>query len=143
MVGVVVAAHGQVAGALVRAAEAIVGPLAPIDVIDLEPSEGFDGARRRVADAIHRAQAGDGVVVLVDMFGGTPSNCCVASLQEGALEIVTGVNLPMLVKLAALRLTEPSAHALAEALANHGRRSILLAGDLLRAAIAPDAERAR
>lgn len=142
MVGVVVAAHGQVAGALVRAAEAIVGPLAPIDVIDLESSEGFDGARRRVADAIHGADTGDGVVVLVDMFGGTPSNCCISSLQDGALEIVTGVNLPMLVKLAALRQPEVSVRALAEALANHGRRSVLLAGDLLRAP-AVDHERAR
>lgn len=133
MVGVVVAAHGKMAEALVAAAEQIVGKLERLKVVNLLAHEGMEKGRGKIADAIREVDDGSGVVVLADIFGGTPSNCCLPLIDAGKLEVVTGVNLPMLLRLASGRQEGHDPRALAESLVEYGRRNITNAGELLRA----------
>ncbi len=133
MVGVVIAGHGQMAEALVQAAEGIVGKLPQLAVVNLLPEEGLEGGRVRISEAVKQVDTGEGAVVLVDMFGGTPSNCCLFQLDARPLEVVTGVNLPMILKLATARTDGVSPRQLADALVAHGQRNVLLASELLRA----------
>lgn len=132
MVGVVVAAHGNFAEALVAAAEGIVGKLDRIKVVNLLSHEGLECGRGKVIDAIHEVDDGSGVVLLADIFGGTPSNCCLSLQNEGALEVVTGVNLPMLLRLATSRTDGQNAKQVAENLVQYGRQNITNASEVLR-----------
>ncbi|HWV38033.1 MAG TPA: PTS sugar transporter subunit IIA [Vulgatibacter sp.] len=133
MVGIVVVGHGRMAEALVTAAEGIVGPIERLATVDLLPGEGLEIGRGKVLEAIARADDGDGVVVLADLFGGTPSNCCVDLLDEGRLEMVTGLNLPMLLKAATSRAQARDPARLAAELAAYGRANVLHASEVLRA----------
>jgi PTS system mannose-specific IIA component len=132
MVGVVVAAHGNMAEALVAAAEQIVGKLEQLKVVNLLAHEGMEMGRGKIVDAIREVDDGSGVVVLADVFGGTPSNCCLPLMDQGKLEVVTGVNLPMLLRLASGRKEGHDPRQLAESLVEYGRRNITNAGELLR-----------
>lgn len=138
MVGIVVVGHGRMAEALVSAAEGIVGPVERLATVDLLPGEGLEVGRGKLLEAIGRADEGDGVVVLADLFGGTPSNCCVGLLDEGKLEVVTGVNLPMLLKAATSRDHRDPARLAAE-LAQHGRANVLHASEMIRSRCRSDA----
>jgi PTS system mannose-specific IIA component len=131
MVGLVVATHGQLAAELVRTAESIVGPVPSAAAISIDSSTSVEEARARLATAIHKVGAdGEGVLVLTDMFGGTPANLALTFLDE-QIEVVTGVNLPMLMKLASSRGNGLAAAAqLATA---QGQKNITLASALLRA----------
>lgn len=131
MIGIVVAAHGQLAAALVAAAEGIVGSLEQVATVDLQPSEGLEIGNERLEGAIRTVDQGQGVVLLVDLFGGTPSNCSMALLPERAVEVVTGFNLPMLLKLASSRSEGKDAATVARELVEHGRTHILHANALL------------
>ena len=130
MIGVVVVTHGQLANELVNAAETIVGDLPAVAAVSIGWHEDVQDARDDIAGAIGRVQSGDGVLVLTDMFGGTPSNLGITFLEPDAVEVVTGVNLPMLIKAATLRgpagLTD-----VARTLREHGRNAIWVASDLL------------
>ncbi|MGE3277157.1 MAG: PTS sugar transporter subunit IIA [Vicinamibacterales bacterium] len=130
MIGVVVVTHGQLATELVNAAETIVGDLPNFTAVSIGWHEDVQDAREDIAAAMARVQAGDGVLLLTDMFGGTPSNLGITFLATDKVEVLTGVNLPMLIKAATMR--EPgSLTELARTLREHGRNAIWVASDLL------------
>jgi PTS system mannose-specific IIA component len=131
MVGLVVATHGRLAEELLRTAEGIVGRLDRCEALSIGAGASMEEARARLGDAIVRMNSGDGVLVLTDMFGGTPANLALTFLDEG-IEVVTGVNLPMILKLATARADALSAHAAAELIAGYGQKNITLASELLR-----------
>ena len=131
MVGLVVATHGRLAEELLHTAEGIVGPLERCEPVSVSAGSSMDDARARLADAVHRVDAGQGVLVLTDMFGGTPANLALTFLDE-KVEVVTGVNLPMILKLATARADELGLRAAAELVAAHGQKNITLASELLR-----------
>ncbi len=134
MVGLVVATHGQLAAELLRTAEGIVGPVPSGAAVSVDASTSVEEARARLATAIHKVGAdGDGVLVLTDMFGGTPANLALTFLDE-QIEVVTGVNLPMLMKLASSR--NNGLKAAAELATAQGQKNITLASALLRASVA-------
>jgi PTS system mannose-specific IIA component len=133
MVGLVVATHGQLAEELLRTAASIVGPLERCEAISIGGSgTSMEDARARLGEAIHRVDDGHGVLVLTDMFGGTPANLALTFLDD-QLEVVTGVNLPMILRLATSRTSDDlPLRAVAEQVAAHGQKNISLASELLR-----------
>jgi PTS system mannose-specific IIA component len=131
MVGVVVASHGKLAEELLRTAEGIVGRLEQSAAVSVDAQVSMEEARARFGRAIEEVDSGDGVLVLTDMFGGTPANLALTFL-DARVEVVTGVNLPMVVKLSTLRAEQKPLAALAEAIAAYGGKNITLASELLR-----------
>src|SRR5678815_5096138 len=131
MIGVVVVTHGQLANELVNAAEMIVGDLPQVTAVSLGWHDEVNDAREDVAQAIERVRGEEGVLLLTDMFGGTPSNLGMTFLEEDRVEVITGVNLPMLIKLANLQRAS-NLHAVAQEMREHGRAAIWVASDLLR-----------
>jgi len=131
MVGLIVATHGKLAEELLRTAEGIVGPVERVAALSIDAQTAVEEARARLATAIHKVGAdGEGVLVLTDMFGGTPANLALTFLDE-QIEVVTGVNLPMLLKLSGTR--RDGLKAAAELATSHGQKNITLASSLLRA----------
>jgi mannose PTS system EIIA component len=130
MIGIVVVSHGKLAQELVAAAEHVVGRLWRTRAISIDADEDLDVKREAILEAIRACDAGRGVVVLTDMFGGTPSNLVLSLRSRARMEIVSGANLPMLIKLAQTRdvlSLEESAHDAAEG----GRKYITIASDIL------------
>jgi PTS system mannose-specific IIA component len=130
--GVVVVTHGQLATELLNAAEMIVGDLPRFQAVSIGWHDDVAVARAAIAAAIAKVDAGGGVLVLTDMFGGTPSNLGLAFLDAGHVEVVTGVNLAMLIKLAKSS-DDQDLLTRARSLCEHGRAAIRVASDLLRA----------
>jgi len=130
MIGVVVVTHGQLATELVNAAEAIVGDLPNFFAVSIGWHEDVQDARREIAEAIAAVTGPEGVLIVTDMFGGTPANLGITFLEAGKIEVVTGINLPMLIKLAGLRDTSSVLDA-ARQIREHGRNAIWVASDLL------------
>ncbi|MEI6246413.1 MAG: PTS sugar transporter subunit IIA [Acidobacteriota bacterium] len=130
-VGVVVISHGQFATELLNAAEMIVGDLPGFTAVSIGWHDDVTVARDAIEQAIAKVDKGRGVLLLTDMFGGTPSNLGLSFLKDGRVEVLTGANLPMLIKLAK---TPASADlvALAREICEHGRVAIRVASDLLR-----------
>ena len=131
MIGVVVVTHGQLAVELLNAAEMIVGDLPQFTAVSIGWHEDVNDAREDIAQAIERVRGDSGVLLLTDMFGGTPSNLGMTFLQGERLEVITGVNLPMLIKLASLGGSS-NLLAVAREMRDHGRNAIWVASDLLR-----------
>ncbi len=131
MVGLVVATHGKLAEELLRTAEGIVGRLEQSEAVSVGAGSSMEDARARLADAVHRVDTGEGVLVLTDMFGGTPANLALTFL-DAKLEVITGVNLPMILKLATARADSLGLQAAAELVTSHGQKNITLASELLR-----------
>jgi PTS system mannose-specific IIA component len=131
MIGVVVVTHGQLANELVNAAEMIVGDLPRFTAVSIGWHDDVNDAREDIAKAIERVGADSGVLVLTDMFGGTPSNLGMTFLEKDRVEVITGVNLPMLIKLASLG-GSADLRAVAGEMREHGRNAIWVASDLLR-----------
>lgn len=131
-IGVVVVTHGQLATELVNAAEMIVGDLPQFAAVSIGWHDDAEVARQEIGRAIARTQTGAGVLILTDMFGGTPSNLSMTLIEADRVEVITGVNLPMLIKLARL---ERSADLLtvAREIREHGKNAIWVASELLRA----------
>ncbi len=129
MIGVVVCTHGALAQQLLASARMIVGEYAAAEAVAVEPGEGPDVIRDRISKAVEAVDDGSGVLLLCDMFGGTPSNLALSLLGDDR-EVVTGVNLPMLLKLWTHR--EGPLDEVARQVATHTRDNILVAGDLLR-----------
>lgn len=130
MIGVVVATHGKLAQEMIRTAEAVVGALpqvAPVSVVATAPD-----MRKSIEDAIRSVDRGDGVLLLTDLLGGSPTNLCLSFLTERKVEVVTGVNLPMLLKLGGLRASGKPIQDVARDLAEAGQKSIGHASDLVR-----------
>jgi PTS system mannose-specific IIA component len=132
MIGLVVVAHFHLAREMAAATELIVGPQKQLAHVDIIPDEDVDKIKSKVGSAIKSVSTGDGVIILTDMFGGTPSNISLSFLEEGSVEVVTGVNLPMLIKLTTYREGRTLAE-LAHFIASYGQRNIYLATDVLKA----------
>ena len=131
MIGVVVVTHGQLATELVNAAEMIVGDLPQLTAVSIGWHDEANDAREDIARAIERVRGEEGVLLLTDMFGGTPSNLGMTFLEKDGLEVITGVNLPMLIKLASARHSTDLL-AVAKEMRDHGRNAIWVASDFLR-----------
>jgi PTS system mannose-specific IIA component len=136
VIGVVVVTHGQLATELVNAAEMIVGDLPRFTAVSIGWHDDVNDAREDIAQAIERVRGSEGVLLLTDMFGGTPSNLGMTFLETDRVEVITGVNLPMLIKLAGLRESS-NLLAVAQAMREHGRHAIWVASDLLRGEKSP------
>lgn len=130
MIGVVVVTHGQLAAELVSAAETIVGDLPQMKAVSIGWHEDVQDARQEIASAIAAVTGAEGVIIATDMFGGTPANLGITFLETGRIEVVTGVNLPMLIKLGGLRDTS-NVLDVAREIREHGRNAIWVASDLL------------
>lgn len=129
-IGVVVVTHGQLATELVNATEMIVGDLPQFTAVSIGWHDDVEVARQGIGEAVARVQGEMGTLILTDMFGGTPANLGVTFLEPGKVEVITGVNLPMLIKLA----REPESGDLitvARAMRDHGRSAMWVASDLL------------
>lgn len=128
----VILTHGQLANELLAAAEMIVGPLKHITAVSIGWHDDVDAVRDEIERAITRVSAGGGVLLLTDMFGGTPTNIAATFLDEGRVEVVTGVNLPMVVNFANQAEGESLADV-ARRVRDQGQEAIYLAGEFLAA----------
>jgi PTS system mannose-specific IIA component len=126
----VVVTHGQVANELLAAAETIIGNIRHITAVSIGWHDDVDAARSEIERAIERVSEGQGVLLLTDMFGGTPTNIAAMFLQDGEVEVVTGVNLPMVIKLASQSGGELLSDV-ARQVRDQGRQGIYLAGEML------------
>jgi mannose PTS system EIIA component len=131
MIGVVVTTHGSLADEFLRTAQLVCGELPAVQAVSMSASVGMEEARAALADAIRAVDGGQGVLVLTDMFGGSPANLALTFLDD-KVEVVTGVNLPMLMKLATCRDGTSGLHEMALMLTAHGQKNITLASELLR-----------
>jgi PTS system mannose-specific IIA component len=130
-IGVVVVTHGQLATELLNATEIIVGDLPQVAAVSIGWHDDVEDAREEIRKAIDRVRGPGGVLVLTDMFGGTPANLGVTFLERDKVELITGINLPMLIKLARLQ-TSADLLTVAREMREHGRNAIWVASDLLR-----------
>ncbi len=131
MIGIVLVTHGRLASEFLAALVHVVGPQQQIAAICIGPDDDMDQRRRDIQDTLAQVGTGDGVVVLTDMFGGTPSNLAISVMDQGPVEVIAGVNLPMLIKLASVRAD----HSLGDAVAlaqEAGRKYINVASALLK-----------
>ena len=103
MIGVVIVAHGGLAGEFRAALEHVVGPQEQLEPFSIGPDDDVEARRMELIEAVRRVDSGNGVVVLTDMFGGTPSNLAISVMEETGAEVLAGINLPMLIKLASVR----------------------------------------
>ena len=132
MIGVVVVTHGQLATELLNAAEMIVGDLPRFAAVSIGWHDDVSDAREDIAQAIERVRGDGGVLIVTDMFGGTPSNLAMTFIEVNQVEVITGVNLPMLIKLAS-QAKSTDLLAVARDMREHGRNAIWVASDFLRA----------
>lgn len=131
MVGVVIVAHGKLAESFKESIEFITGQQESFEAVSIEAQNNVDLARQRLKNAIERVDQGEGVLILTDMFGGTPTNLSLSFLEEKRIEVLTGVNLPMLIKLVNLRMESANLERLKEELCKCAREKIIVASDLL------------
>jgi mannose PTS system EIIA component len=130
MIGLVIVTHGRLAEEFVAALEHVVGAQKLVETVCIGPDDNMETRRQDILSATAAADMGRGVIVLTDMFGGTPSNLAISIIEEANIEVIAGVNLPLLVKLASVRKTAEMATAVAEA-RDAGRKYIKLASNLL------------
>ncbi len=130
MIGVVVVSHGRLADEFVAATEHVVGPMDALLAVCIGPDDDMEKRRADIRQAIADADRGEGVLVLTDMFGGTPSNLAISLLEAGKVEIIAGVNLPMLIKLAEAR-SRADLDSLARMGEDAGKRYIAIASNVL------------
>ena len=130
MIGIVLVTHGRLADEFVAAFEHVVGPQKGIATVCIGPDDDMEQRRQDIIDTIASVDGGDGVVLLTDMFGGTPSNLAISVMNETGVEVIAGVNLPMLIQLAQLRGSDSLANAVVQA-QDAGRKYISVASKLL------------
>jgi PTS system mannose-specific IIA component len=130
MIGIVLVTHGALAIEFKSALEHVVGPQENCETISIGPEDDMQQRRNDILSAVDAADGGDGVIILTDMFGGTPSNLAISVMQNRDVEVIAGVNLPMLVKLARVRADQPIKEAVRIA-AEAGRKYINVANDVL------------
>lgn len=133
MIGLVLVTHGRLAAEFVAALEHVVGKQRRIGAICIGPDDDMEQRRRDIIEAVDSVDEGDGVVLLTDMFGGTPSNLAISVLNRPRVEVIAGVNLPMLIKLASVRQNGSIATAVAAA-QDAGRKYINVASKILAGA---------
>jgi PTS system mannose-specific IIA component len=130
MIGLVIVAHGRLAAEFRLALEHVVGPQDRIETVSIAPDDNVENRRKDIVEAIARVNGGSGVIILTDMFGGTPSNLAISALENGHIEVLAGVNLPMLIKLARVRGETPLKKAV-ELAQEAGRKYISVASQIL------------
>jgi PTS system mannose-specific IIA component len=130
MIGLVLVTHGRLAEEFVHATEHVVGPQENIRAISIGPDDDMEQRRDEIQTALGEVDTGEGVIVLTDMFGGTPSNLAISFMGKGNVEVIAGINLPMLIKLATVRHEVDLASAVAQA-QESGRKYINVASRVL------------
>ena len=130
MIGLVLVTHGRLAAEFVTAMEHVVGPQQRVEAICIGPEDDMEGRRNDISEAIGRADAGEGVIILTDLFGGTPSNLAISLMKSERVEVIAGVNLPMLIRLEGARRTMSLKAAVAAA-RDAGRKYISVASEIL------------
>ena len=130
MIGLVIVTHGRLAVEFRAALEHVVGPQSQIEAISIGPDDNGEQCRKDIIEAVKRVDTGDGVAILTDMFGGTPSNLAISVMSRPRVEVLAGINLPMLVKLAKVRDECPLPEAVAAA-QESGRKYITIASRVL------------
>ena len=135
MIGLVLVTHGRLAAEFVTAMEHVVGPQEAIVPICIGPEDDMEVRRNEIAAAITSVESGDGVILLTDLFGGTPSNLAISLMKADQVEVIAGINLPMLIRLASARRTMKIKAAIAAA-RDAGRKYISVASDILGEAAA-------
>ena len=130
MIGLVIVTHGGLANEFRAALEHIVGPQEQVQTISIGPDDDMETRRSEILSAVNAVDTGDGAVLLTDMFGGTPSNLAISVMEEAKVEVIAGVNLPMLIKLASVRGESALQDAIAEA-QEAGRKYISVASQIL------------
>ena len=130
MIGLILVTHGRLAEEFISAMEHVVGPQEAIATICIGPNDDMEIRREQIADAVAEVDRGDGAIMLTDLFGGTPSNLAISLLQPGRTEVIAGINLPMLIRLASARRTMDLAGA-AQAGREAGRTYITIASEFL------------
>ncbi|MEM7168726.1 MAG: PTS sugar transporter subunit IIA [Pseudomonadota bacterium] len=132
MIGMVLVTHGHLANEFMNALEHVVGPQEKVCTVCIGPDDDMEQRRQEIIDCVNETNDGDGVVLLTDMFGGTPSNLAISVIDKGPVEVIAGINLPMLIKLAGLRSGTSLGDAVAQA-QEAGRKYINVASQLLAA----------
>ncbi|KQZ47409.1 PTS fructose transporter subunit IIA [Rhizobium sp. Root149] len=130
MIGLVLVTHGKLAEEFRHALEHVVGPQKNIETVCIGPEDDMDRRRQDIMDAVEKVDSGSGVIILTDMFGGTPSNLSISVMSSGKTEVIAGMNLPMLIKLAGVRGDNDMQKALVEA-SDAGRKYINVASRVL------------
>jgi len=130
MIGMVLVTHGRLAEELIAALEHVVGPQPNVNAVCIGPDDDMEQRRKEILESVASAEEGDGVVLLTDMFGGTPSNLAISVMDKAKVEVIAGVNLPMLIKLASVRKTDTLSDAVQSA-QEAGRKYINIASQLL------------
>jgi PTS system mannose-specific IIA component len=131
MVGAIVITHGSLAASLMEVAESITGRIEKVKTVSVMSSDTTESIRSALSGSIKDVNSGRGVIIFTDMFGGTPTNVALSLLEDGKVDVITGVNLPMLIKFIGNR-TEKSLSEVALLLKEYGQKSIVLAGDMLK-----------
>jgi Phosphotransferase system, mannose/fructose-specific component IIA len=130
MIGLILVTHGKLAEEFVHAMQHVVGRQEAIATVCIGPNDDMERRRREIADAIKAVDSGEGAIILTDLFGGTPSNLAISLMQAGKVEVIAGINLPMLIRLAGARKTMPVIAA-AVAARDAGRTYITIASEFL------------
>jgi mannose PTS system EIIA component len=130
MIGVLVTTHGNMGTELIRAAELIKGPLNGVMHVSIDQTKGVEDLKKEIGNAIKKLDKGKGVLILTDLFGGTPSNISLSFMKEGKVEVVTGVNLPMMLKLSEEK-AEMHLKDYACFIKDYGKKNISLASEIL------------
>lgn len=130
MIGLVLVTHGRLAEEFRLALEHVVGPQELLETVSIGPEDDMDQRRQDILETVQKTDDGHGVIILTDMFGGTPSNLAISVMSAGRVEVIAGVNLPMLIKLAGIRGENDMAKSLRES-AEAGRKYINIASSLL------------
>ena len=135
MIGVLITAHGNLGGELIKAVELIKGNIKGVFHLSMDQTKSVEELKKEIAGAIKKLDQGQGVLILTDLFGGTPSNISLSFLKPGKVEVVTGVNLPMLLKLSEMR-EDTSLHDYAVHIRDYGMKNIYLASEILNKKLA-------
>jgi PTS system mannose-specific IIA component len=130
MIGLVLVTHGKLAVEFRAALEHVVGPQTQIETVSIGPDDDVERRRQDILEAVGRVNDGSGVILLTDMFGGTPSNLAISVMETNKVEVIAGANLPMLIKLASVRGEKPLAQAITDA-QDAGRKYINVASQVL------------
>jgi PTS system mannose-specific IIA component len=130
MIGVIITTHGNLGSELIKAAELIKGKLEGVSYVSVDQTNGMEEIKKQISSSIKKLEQGQGVLILTDLFGGTPSNISLSFLKEGKLEVVTGVNLPMMLKLYDKR-QEMNLQDFALYIKDYGKKNIYLASEVL------------
>ena len=135
MIGLVLVTHGRLAAEFITAMEHVVGPQQAVEGICIDADDDMEARRKDIADAIQRVDQGKGVIILTDLFGGTPSNLAITLMKSEKIEVIAGVNLPMLIRLEGARKAMNVRAAVAAA-REAGRKYISVASEILGEAAA-------